>query len=352
MGRITKKVSNFLIYGGLTSTTYHSIRGRISEENKRSTNVFTLLGALAFLITGLTTTITTQGAPVWVYYTGVCVFVIMFLLNIFLSKKFPNISDAFAIIFSVLLLGLGVYIAYGQMNERTTMLLPLFGLVSLVFCYRPIYLLIILTASEVSYLIIMRGQAHDLYIVNMVNTLIFSIVGLIGGLYTLSFKHKKHEADFQKQTLLEKDVLTGLYNRFSWTKAFEKIEKERRNVTICSLDVNGLKKVNDKYGHSAGDELIIGAAKCIQDVFGMYGEIYRIGGDEFSVIIYQEHNEEKLRRNLIARTTYWEGKRSSELSISLGMAKLDFEDNLSIDAVIHRADLEMYKDKQRYYEEK
>lgn len=351
MNKIRKSVAKFLIYGGLKKETYDSIRGRISEENRRSTNVFTLLGALAFLITGITTSFTNQGAPVVVYYTGVGVFVLMFVLNFFIGKKYPGISDAFAIIFSALLLGLGIYIAYGQSQERTTMLLPLFGLVSLVFCYRPIYLVAILSIAEIVYLIIMKGvQTPELYLVDMVNTLIFSIIGLVGGLYTLSFKHKKHEADYEKQVLLEKDVLTGLYNRYSWRKASDMIQEKRIPVTVCSLDVNGLKKANDTNGHLAGDELIVGAATCIKDVFGDYGEIYRIGGDEFCVFAYKEINVEKIKDRLLARTKFWEGKRSSNLSLSLGVCKLDFNDEKTIEDAIHLADLEMYKQKQSYYQ--
>jgi len=350
MNKVFEKVRKYLLYGGLTKETYSCIRDRISEENRRSTNVFTLLGALAFLITGLLTSFTKQGASIAVYYSGVGIFILMFVINFFLGKKHPIISDACAIIFSVLILALGVYIAYSQSNERTTMLLPLFGLVSLVFCYRPIYLVIILTISEIVYLVIMKGvQTPELYMVDMANTLIFSIIGLIGGLYTLSFKHKKHEADYEKQVLLEKDVLTGLYNRYSWQKALERIEKEKTPVTICSIDVNGLKKINDTLGHYAGDELIIGASKCIQDVFGECGDIYRIGGDEFCVLIYKECDRKRILSKLEARTKYWEGKQSSDLSLSCGMAKVDFE-NSTIEEAVHMADLEMYKNKQNYYE--
>jgi len=351
MSKFSQKVSRFLLYGSLKKDVYDSIRGRISEENRRSTNIFTLLGALAFLITGLSTSATNTGAPVAVYYTGVGIFILMFLLNFFLGKKFNIVSDVCAVLFSALLLGLGIYIAYGQSQERTTMLLPLFGLVSLVFCYRPIFLVLILSISEIVYLILMKGaQTQELYIVNMVNTLIFSIIGIIGGLYTLSFKHKKHEADYEKQCLLEKDVLTGLLNRYSWTKACEKIEAEKTPITMCSLDVNGLKNINDTKGHLAGDELIIGAGKCIKDVFENYGDVYRVAGDEFCVIINKKHDKNRLRSNLEARTKLWEGSYSNDLSIALGMFDLDFKDNQTIEDAIHSADVEMYKEKQKYHE--
>ena len=52
------------------------------------------------------------------------------------------------------------------------------------------------------------------------------------------------------------------------------------NFVYASIDVNGLKIVNDEIGHAAGDELIKGAADCMTKAFGSYGKVYRTGGDE------------------------------------------------------------------------
>ena len=60
--------------------------------------------------------------------------------------------------------------------------------------------------------------------------------------------------------------------------------KLEKKLTFVSIDVNGLKLVNDSLGHEAGDELLKGAACCIQRCVGPYGKVYRIGGDEFVVL--------------------------------------------------------------------
>ena len=54
------------------------------------------------------------------------------------------------------------------------------------------------------------------------------------------------------------------------------------------MDVNGLKKTNDIFGHIVGDELLIGSAECIIKAFGAYGRCFRAGGDEFIVIAVME----------------------------------------------------------------
>jgi len=343
-------IKDFLLYGGLSKERYKNIKTRINDENRKSSNFFTLLGALFFFVSAISSTIHNEGIPVFVYYSAALIFILMFILNITLSKKIPIISDIFAICFSVILLGLGIYLAYGQINERTTTLLPLFGIVSLVFCYRPIYLISILTLTEIVYLIIMKGaQPENLFFVNKVNTLIFSSIGVVTGIYTLLFKYKKHEAGYETQVLLERDVLTGLYNRYSWNNALKRIEKENIDFSFCSLDVNGLKRINDSKGHLAGDKLIIAASICISETFKEYGEVYRIGGDEFSVLIYKDYNEQELRNILLNKTKEWEDDVCGELSISLGMSKYVSDGDISLTEVINIADKEMYQEKQKYH---
>ena len=58
------------------------------------------------------------------------------------------------------------------------------------------------------------------------------------------------------------------------------------NFIYVFADVNGLKYINDNLGHAAGDELIKGAASCLDNAFSKYGTVYRMGGDEFSAILY------------------------------------------------------------------
>ena len=60
---------------------------------------------------------------------------------------------------------------------------------------------------------------------------------------------------------------------------------------MFSVDINGLKTVNDTLGHEAGDELICGAARCIEATLGTWGKCYRTGGDEFIVLAEMDWTE-------------------------------------------------------------
>ena len=86
------------------------------------------------------------------------------------------------------------------------------------------------------------------------------------------------------------DGLTGIGNRTAYMeKIDEYIQKapssDVKEIGIIYFDVNNLKNVNDKQGHEFGDKLIQAAADIIKNSFGLYGETYRIGGDEFAVLM-------------------------------------------------------------------
>ena len=150
------------------------------------------------------------------------------------------------------------------------------------------------------------------------------------------------------------DALTGLLNRFSYNAELEKYDELGEipeNLTIFLLDINGLKKVNDSLGHEAGDELICGAAWCIDKVMGGAGKVYRIGGDEFVVISHMDRElaEETLvkLRNQIKN---WHGKKVQELRIAAGYALASEHTSLKkVENLVREADKKMYADKNAYY---
>lgn len=86
--------------------------------------------------------------------------------------------------------------------------------------------------------------------------------------------------------LVERDDLTNLYNRRHFEETMNRYgHKVAENIVVISIDINGLKFINDTLGHLAGDKIIIAIARAINHVFGRYGHISRIGGDEFAVIL-------------------------------------------------------------------
>ncbi|MCQ2522668.1 MAG: GGDEF domain-containing protein [Lachnospiraceae bacterium] len=165
-------------------------------------------------------------------------------------------------------------------------------------------------------------------------------------------EEKKNEEILVQKTIL--DELTGLYNR----RAYEEDILAYSDQTVgddfvyASIDVNGLKVVNDNIGHAAGDELIKGAADCLKEVFGSYGKVYRTGGDEFVCLFFA--NTEQLQRiedDLENATGKWSGELVSSLTLSAGyVTRQECKETILDMAKI--ADQRMYQAKTAYYAKK
>ena len=151
------------------------------------------------------------------------------------------------------------------------------------------------------------------------------------------------------------DPLTGISNRHAYIEELQKLTNEENlseDLVVYSIDINGLKKVNDTLGHNAGDELICGAADCITAIFNKYGKVYRTGGDEFIVIANVETSQiYSLINQLNKLGASWKGKESKTLSFSIGAAAKKDNPDLKPEKLVILADQRMYKAKNDYYQE-
>lgn len=127
-------------------------------------------------------------------------------------------------------------------------------------------------------------DGNDVGIFGRISFLIFILVlGIESARQTVARLKKDRRMEELEQFALN-DSMTGMYNRNAYDY-FVKNEKDFEGYVIVTFDLNNLKQCNDQYGHRAGDEYIINAARIIEDNFERYGKCYRIGGDEFCCII-------------------------------------------------------------------
>ena len=138
------------------------------------------------------------------------------------------------------------------------------------------------------------------------------------------------------------DTTTRLLNRSCYER---KIENMKVSAYVLIFDINKFKQINDTYGHVVGDRCLRLVAQQIYEVYGKYGSCYRIGGDEFCVIMYKQLNMlERLNRKFEYAVSRL---RESDLSLSgvaVGYSYYD-EKKANIKAVIEEADEMMYQNK-------
>ncbi|MFW5986122.1 MAG: diguanylate cyclase [Halanaerobiales bacterium] len=155
------------------------------------------------------------------------------------------------------------------------------------------------------------------------------------------------------------DRLTGIMNRRMGLKFLGKqlaaLERKGGEVSVCFLDVNGLKAVNDNFGHQEGDWLLKKTAEILNNTIRESDAAVRMGGDEF-LLIFPDCNLQEAHS--IYRRIQEQIERENEanikefnISLSSGFARKLAGDNLSLDGLIEKADEDMYKAKQQFYNE-
>jgi diguanylate cyclase (GGDEF)-like protein/PAS domain S-box-containing protein len=139
------------------------------------------------------------------------------------------------------------------------------------------------------------------------------------------------------------DTMTQLYNRHFFHEELKRIQISRLYpVSIVSVDVNGLKIINDKQGHDAGDEVIIKTARLLKETFRNEDIIARLGGDEFVVLL--PGTNESMALEIITRLRSNIDQKPDELfSLSIGSATGEMGCSLSY--LMYRADEQMYVEK-------
>lgn len=145
------------------------------------------------------------------------------------------------------------------------------------------------------------------------------------------------------------DALTGLYNRHMCVEAIKDFERrECLPVGVIYADLNCLKLANDAFGHPEGDTLLKTTAQILKDNAGEKGEVYRLGGDEFIILIEgtgSEYLEECMNR--ITKTCRnWKGEGLISPSIALGSAIKSLASQ-DLEAVIKEAEDTMYANKMK-----
>ena len=188
------------------------------------------------------------------------------------------------------------------------------------------------------------------------NTIAIIIVGVyltIASCCMIFLLSKFMKEKYEKEKLLytsNTDELTKCYNRHAYETDMHALDLNQEWIYL-SLDLNGLKHANDTLGHAAGDELIKAAADCMKEVFYKYGKVYRVGGDEFVVLLDKHVNDfNTLIQSFETKVDNWHGELVTSMGISYGVVFSKEQTWQSVEDVSKIADDRMYKSKWLYYQ--
>jgi diguanylate cyclase (GGDEF)-like protein/PAS domain S-box-containing protein len=147
------------------------------------------------------------------------------------------------------------------------------------------------------------------------------------------------------------DALSGCLNRVATVAALELALAAPHSVAVAFIDLDGLKEINDEFGHAAGDELLRAAASRLHEVIRGDDRIGRIGGDEFVVIAPQGRGPFDAmavagRLTEAINGDVWFGNQRLRLRASVGLT-ISLDGEIDAEAVLSRADAAMYEAKRR-----
>ena len=150
--------------------------------------------------------------------------------------------------------------------------------------------------------------------------------------------------EFSVLQLVKKDSLTGLLNRHAYCAH---VSNDPMSITaIISIDMNGLKTINDTIGHAAGDEALVTLSMCFMRPLKSKQSGYRVGGDEFIIVCRKTSQEEVLNVVEQIRKAVSETKYSCAIGYSFNL-----DGEKSVNDLLKESDEMMYQEKDKYYQE-
>ncbi len=153
------------------------------------------------------------------------------------------------------------------------------------------------------------------------------------------------------QRMYQNDALTGFYTRLAFYSKYEDLkenpENDGKDATIIMADLNGLKKINDNLGHSAGDSAIKAVANRLKDNCPKDALCLRHGGDEMVAVIIGPCDPEKIKAGVAKDLEKDSKELGIKVSAAIGYYVTKYDPNMDINKAINAADEEMYKIKKQ-----
>ena len=264
----------------------------------------------------------------FVFISGAVSKKMMSMLNIMTAS---NIALSFVSIFTECVFGLD--------NEGN---IVLGSLSPIPFYFSAVYLSVLIYCSIVKFRIGFRSESIFISILCVaivsaviLNTL-FNFKFLVSGMAVLS---NTFYYIFYTNQILTRDALTSAFNRHSFYKDIESMNK--RQMFVISMDLNGLKQINDTLGHDEGDKAICAVSDSVFALIPSKGKFYRMGGDEFEILC--PGLTEKATEALVASLK--DSVENKGYSVAVGYK--EFTKGMNFEEVLNAADEMMYSDKAR-----
>ena len=200
---------------------------------------------------------------------------------------------------------------------------------------------------------IVFGALNECIEIIILGLLIFSIVSTVALVDNFLKEYRNKTLQYMREKLVYKDILTSMKNRQSFEKQLKQDDENINDFNsywAISIDLSDIKYVNNNFGYSHGDRLIQNLADSIEDTFEDIGNCFRIGGDEFIVLIKNEPKEKVERYIELFQSviTSYNQLHDIKMITSIGYDSYKYGYDKSIFDLVSRTDYMMCKNKRKF----
>ena len=353
------KIKDELLFVGVFRNNNEKVRNDILEDNRKAAIFWATVQIIFWFFSLIMSRFDSEYSdclPVYIIVLFICS--VSLFLALYVCPKQLRLVPVVAMALNIALLGAGLGITALKPHLRSAVIFCTLLIVPVSYVTDTLSTLVLIILDFLM-LLITGSSRMDLDIFRWTITffLIFGSVGILMGHFINKTRFERYvfaESAMQLAELQTRyayyDQMTGIQNRRAYS---EKVEQLSRQLpvpcTVVMADINGLKEANDTLGHEAGDELIIGSAECLRKSFDGIDTVYRLGGDEFTVIMESPEAEaKKCLERMEKNCADWKGQFINGISISYGVASTkEFSD---LDFLLKAADQRMYEYKSNYYQ--
>jgi diguanylate cyclase (GGDEF)-like protein len=353
------KIKKELLFAGVFRNSNEKVRKDILEDNRKAAIFWGVIQLIFWSFSLVMSRIDPEYIdclPVYIIVLVICS--VALFLALYVCPKHLRLVPAVATALNIALLGAGVGITVLKPHLRSAIIFCTLLIVPVSFV-TDTFSTIVLILIDFLTLVIVGSRSMDPAIFRWTVTffVIFGLVGILMGHFINKTRFERYVFAESAMKLAELqtryayyDQMTGLQNRRAYSEKVERLSNQLPvPCTVVMADINGLKEANDTLGHEAGDELIIGSAECLRKSFDGIDTVYRIGGDEFTVIMERSETEvKKCLERMEKVCADWKGQFINGISISYGAAST--EEFSDLDSLLKAADRRMYEYKSSYYQ--
>lgn len=347
------KLIRFITAASLSDEQYENAKEDMYKNNIMMLRVLAAVATAIFFICTLAGLfVDNMKSKMTVYIVGLVLSTAVLLTAFFVHNKKVHVFCMY--FFDIMLLAAGLLITLvSAQHQLTVTLIPIAILLPLFFDMKPYKFLLSILITDLIYLCFApMVKPPDILFLDMVDVLVFSFAGVLIGTVITKVKIERYVYANEVSHIANYDGLTECLNRTAYNRYLEgKVDRRSDKFMVVMIDINGLKHVNDNFGHEAGDEMIIAVARNLRTVFDSYGKVFRIGGDEFVAFLEIDTKTlDEVIETLRKRLSENNGKYVKGITVSVGYADAKANNDKSLEDIINIADQKMYEDKQLYYE--